>query len=214
MLAFETKTEEIKHYILELLADKQIHLRPEILPYVREKTSGKYSTTFISNCLSKMQKAGTIETVQRGAYILVDIEESDQQDNHSNDISIQKDTNQQDIPSESVTGDLDTSDNNNISLTFEETTSENKQKDSLDQLIEISATKEEAQVGISYPEPVLVPVTNLDKNCTDILDRAVELLTAEARSIDILNLTDTDIKSVRGIKETIKQLEELKTNFK
>ena len=209
MLAFETKTEEIKHYILEILADKQIHLRSEILQYVREKTSDAYSSTFISNCMSKLQKAGTVETVQRGAYILVESKETDQQDNSDPHNGV----NQQDTLIEN-TEDSETSDSNSNSLTLEETNNENKQEDSLNQLIEISATKEEAQVGVSYPEPVLVPVTNLDKNCTDILERAIELLIAEARGIDILNLTDTDIKSVRGIKETIKQLEELKNNFK
>lgn len=194
MLTFETKTEEAKHYILEFMSDKELHFRSEILQFVKEKTDGSFTPTFISNCLSKLQKAGKLEIPERGVYILANLHDLDSHSNQNND------NNQND------------SNNDSINLTLDSTI-KSKQESQTEGTLEISATKEASHEEY-LPEPILVPVTDLDKNCTDILDRAVLLLTAEARSIDVLNMTDTDYRSIRGIKESIKQLEGLKTYFK
>lgn len=214
MSAFETKTEEAKHYILDLLSDKELHFRSEILLHVKENTNGSFTPTFISNCLSKLQKAGKVNIPQRGVYILADLGKLDSQDNQNN-------TNNQieDIVKDTQAQETGINNNVNKGLTFEgESETNAKQENEHENLSlgsdEVSATKGMTQGNESLPKPVLVPVTDLDKNCTDILDRAVLLLTAEARSIDILNMTDSDYKAVRGIKESINRLEELKTYFK
>ncbi|EPZ37551.1 hypothetical protein JV16_02971 [Anoxybacillus ayderensis] len=89
-MKFASKSEEIKFYVLEFLADGQEHSREEIKEYVMKRAShSDFTEGTFAGSLYDLAQRKKIESVRRGVYRINDIRN---QDAHHKDYDPQKET--------------------------------------------------------------------------------------------------------------------------
>ena len=67
-IEFRSDSEMAKHYIMELVADKESHKKQELVAYITEKAGKNFSDAIVINVLRNMTTSGGLMQLQRGSY--------------------------------------------------------------------------------------------------------------------------------------------------
>jgi hypothetical protein len=67
-VAFRSDSEMAKHFVMELVADKESHKKQEIVAFITQKACKNFSDAIVINVLRNMTASGNLIQLERGSY--------------------------------------------------------------------------------------------------------------------------------------------------